>query len=165
MLLQGEYEFKSVEMKNCDSESLIKILPNSWFRINNKCELIVHVCHNVTEVLRPVRANAVLYQNSMKLINFTRTLGCKKLRAVADLSLDKTMLTLNGLKQCKELKKGVSCQNLTAFKYNKDGEKVFKMLMMTIASGETYRLKDNVTFEKDKKSCLELKIVAKRETL
>lgn len=145
-------------MKNCEKDSIIKILPNSWFKINKACELIANVCHNVTEVRRPVKANVVMYQGNLKMINMTKELGCKNLRKGSDQDFVKTMLILNGLRPCDEQKVGISCRNSTIFKLE-NGEKIFKLLMMASSAGEVYRVIDKVIFEGGRSSCLEIKTV------
>lgn len=159
---QGEYEFESVEMKNCDKESIIKILPDSSFKINAKCELIANVCHNITEVSKPVKANTIIYQNAMTLFNLTRESGCKFLKSQADQSLVKTVWVLNGLRQCNEQKRGIFCRHSTSFKYDKEGKRTLKMLTMTITTGGIYRLRNELMFENGKSSCTEVNLIAKR---
>lgn len=160
--LQGDHEFESTELKNCDKNSIFKLLPNSWFKINKKCEFIANVCHNITKVLKPVRAFAVLYQNKMKLVNKSRVLSCEILKTIADQPQAKTAWALNGLRLCDEQKEGVFCRNSTAFKYGKDGVRIVKMMTMAIASGENYRFRDITIFEKGERSCIEAKVVARR---
>lgn len=135
----------------------MKLLPNSWFKIDKDCQLVANVCHNVTAVGKPIKSNTVVYQGSLKLINMSRELGCKNLKKIVDQDLVKTIMVLNGLRLCNEQKSGVQCRNSTIFKYDESGGKTLKMLMMTATAGDVYRMKDTVIFEKGQ-SCVDVKV-------
>lgn len=151
----------STEIKNCGSGSLIKVLPNSWIKINKNCEIEAGICHNTTQRYVSISDNTVVYQGQIKIFNFTTNLkNHSKNQKYQSQELVKTVMIISGVRSPDKNKIGIQCYNSTLLKFE-NSEKTIRLLTMTTNGGEVFRIVDKTTFENGK-SCIEAKLVAKK---
>lgn len=118
------------------------------------------MCHDVTEVSRPVKGLTLIYLGRMMLFNFTGVSeSCSALKKYREQELVKTIWTINGLRLCDDFKKGVRCYEGKIFKYRKIN-RTFSLVSMTVKDGDMLRVHDKITFENGKESCTDVNIVA-----
>lgn len=128
-------------------------MPNASTKLTKNCEFIGNICHNTTELRKPLVIHSVLYQGSMKLYNFTNSGDCKSLKKKQTNEFMKVILTFNGLRICDNYKLGVHCLNSTIFTET-NPKNAFQMLSITAKTGDIFRLVDNIVFENGGKSCI-----------
>lgn len=150
------------EVKNCNEKSLIKVMPNVTAKFTRNCKLIGNICHNTTELRKPISINSVFYQGSMKVYNFTNSAECKSLKKSRKINdFINMILAFNGLRTCDDYKLGVRCYNSTILTVV-NSMRSLEMISMMAKSGDIFRVVDNISFENGGKSCMTLKFEVMR---
>lgn len=154
----------STEIKNCDQNSIIKVLPNSWLKINKNCELEMEICHNTTKMYVPQTDSVVVYQGSITVFNFTYNLNDRdknqKIFKGKNQELIKTIMVMNGVRGINKTEIGVRCYNNSRLKYE-NSAKTIKLLAMTSKNGEMFKIIDKASLNVGQ-SCIKTKLVAQK---
>lgn len=148
-------------MVNCDDESVIKVMPNSWVEITKNCDMIGSVCHNTTEVLKPLLISTILLHGSVQIYNFTNRANCKELKKIKNQDIIKGTMRANGLRDCDEMRAGVRCVNGTFLKFT-GARRLVQMVSHLARVGDKFGSSTNIYFEGGKKSCMNFSFVAKK---
>lgn len=158
----NNYEYILTEMKNCGEKSLIKLIPNVTLKMSKNCELLGNICHNTTQLGKPIIISTIFYHGSMKVYNFTNSGECKSMKKSRNNDIMKIILTLNGLRACDEFKLGVRCSGSSTTSplvSVSSSKRTLEMMSLTAKTGDTFRMTDRIAFENGGISCTSMKFV------
>lgn len=151
-------ELVSESITNCDTKSVIKILPKSWLKITKNCELVGNICHNTTSIEKPLIMSSIALAGSVQLFNFTNVIDCKNLKKIKNQEILKSVSRANGVRDCDDTRIGVRCYNGTLMKY-KSSVRLLQMISHIVGRGDRVDAVDNIAYENGKKSCVKVAFV------
>lgn len=159
--INDELEFTSDKMVDCDDNSVIQMMPNSWIKITKDCKLVGNVCHNTTAILKPIQMSSVLFHRSVQLFNFTNQANCKELKKIKTQDVIKAIMKVNGLRDCTEIRLGVRCLNATLMKFNST-RRMISMVSHLAKVGDRLGFSSNIYFQGGRRSCMNFSFVVKK---